>query len=471
MSDSVEPFRTTGTKQPASRKAHRKTRTGCRTCKLRKIKASWALHVSSVNQPSPAHDWKAFKHFQASSIHCDEQRPECTNCMKHSVQCDYMGTPIPISASSPASSGAPIKHANTPSSGTFQGSGSEITRFNSPSVQNEPLSMNMLDLELLHNFSTSTSLTLHTNPALKTMWKVNVPKVGFSYDFVMRGILAVSALHIAHFTPEKRDYFVAQALIQHQSGLRVATSMLSNITEENCSAVYIFSALTLFFAIATPRKPGDFLIVGETGVVDWLILIKGCISIAATGQEILSKGPFGLMFRAEERKGRLREDFAADFHEEADPLRELRDHINNSQHSEQDYLTYHTAIEELRKIYALIYKQSYADYEPGDMFTWLFQLSPQFLDKFQAHSQESLAIFAYFCVLLKRANECWWLDGCGIHFLAQTYDLLDEDHRLWIRWPIEECGWVPNSPGTTDITMKGVSNYSNYPQPHFSSGI
>ncbi|TVY92470.1 Sterol uptake control protein [Lachnellula willkommii] len=439
MSEPAGPFRTTATKA-ASRKAHRKTRTGCRTCKLRKIK-------------------------------CDEQRPECSNCMKHSVQCDYLGTPIPISASSPASPGALTRHVNTPSSGTFQGSGSEVTRFNSPSVQNEPMGMNMLDLELLHNFSTSTSLTLHTNPALKTMWKVNVPKVGFSYDFVMRGILAVSALHIAHFTPEKRDYFVAQALIQHQSGLRVATSMLSNITDENCSAVYIFSALTLFFAIATPRKPGDFLIVGETGVVDWLILIKGCISIAATGQEILSKGPFGLMFRAEERKERLREELAADFHGEADPLRELRDHINNSQFSEQDYHTYHAAIEELRKIYALIYKQSYADYEPGDLFTWLFHLSPQFLDKFQAHSQESLAIFAYFCVLLKRANECWWLDGCGIHFLAQTYDLLDEDHRLWIRWPIEECGWVPNSSGTTDTTMKGVSHYSSYPEPRFSGGI
>jgi hypothetical protein len=326
--------------------------------------------------------------------------------------------------------------------------------------------MNMLDLELLHNFSTSTCLTLQNDPALRTMWKVNVPKVGFSYDFVMRGILAVSSLHIAHFTPEKRDFYVSQALIQHQSGLRAATAMLPNITDENCSAVYIFSALTLFFAIATPRKPGDFLVVGETGVVDWLILVKGVVSIINTAKDTLSKGPFGLMFRAGERRQKLKEDLAADFRGEQDPLRDLRDHINNSQLSEKDFHTYHSAIEELRKSYAIMYRQIYPDYETGDVCDWLFKLTPEFLEHFQDRSQESLAIFAYFCVLMQRANECWWLDGSGIHFLSQTYDLLDEEHRLWVRWAIEETGWVPNSQDTKDTPMKDVSHHNGYPQRH-----
>lgn len=51
---------------------------------------------------------------------------------------------------------------------------------------------------------------------MKIAWRINVPQVGFSYDFAMRGILALSALHMAHYKPEKRDFYIAQAMAQHQ---------------------------------------------------------------------------------------------------------------------------------------------------------------------------------------------------------------------------------------------------------------
>jgi hypothetical protein len=40
-------------------------------------------------------------------------------------------------------------------------------------VQSTP-GLNLLDLELLHNYTTSTANTLHTDPAMKTLWKINV---------------------------------------------------------------------------------------------------------------------------------------------------------------------------------------------------------------------------------------------------------------------------------------------------------
>ncbi len=40
-------------------------------------------------------------------------------------------------------------------------------------VQSTP-GLNLLDLELLHNYITSTANTLHTDPALKMLWKINV---------------------------------------------------------------------------------------------------------------------------------------------------------------------------------------------------------------------------------------------------------------------------------------------------------
>lgn len=97
--------------------------------------------------------------------------------------------------------------------------------------------LNLSDLELLHNYVTSTAFTLHTDPALKALWRINAAQLGFQNDFVMRGILALSALHLSRFRPERRDFYMSQALLQHQAGLRMTTGLLSSITKENCSAV------------------------------------------------------------------------------------------------------------------------------------------------------------------------------------------------------------------------------------------
>ncbi|KAF4633259.1 hypothetical protein G7Y89_g4865 [Cudoniella acicularis] len=407
QSANSDDARLPATMKPASRKPHRKTRTGCRTCKQRKIK-------------------------------CDEQRPACSNCVKHSVQCDYLlATP-----SASASPGGTFSHGATPFDSTGRIGGNEGI---SPSLSHEPPSLNMLDLELLHNFCTSTCLTLHSDPALKTLWKVNVPQLGFQFDFVMRGILSISALHMATYVPERRDLYLSQALIQHQSGLRIATSILPNITPENSSALYIFSALTLFISISSPRTSTEFLVLGETGIAEWLLLLKGTQSIISSSHDTLRAGSLGPMFLSGARRDSVRESCVADFQEEEDPLQELRQHLRYSGMNEEKFSVCYHAVQELRKSYAVIYKHKLQGFESADVFVWLFRIEDGYLELLRAHDQVAISIFAYFCVLLKMVDYRWWVGGSSLYLLAKAYSLLDEEHRLWIRWPIEESGWIPPS--------------------------
>lgn len=165
-------------------------------------------------------------------------------------------------------------------------------------------------MELLHNFTVQTAITMHNDPAIQTLMRVSVPQLGFKYEFLMRGVLAFSALHLANFRPEEHDYYVAQALYHHEIGLREASTLIANITEENCSAVYIFSVLTFYFGLAKPRKSGDFFIVGEQGVADWLFLIKGTRYIMESSYHTLYKGPFGPLFEAGSRRFEIRQQSA-----------------------------------------------------------------------------------------------------------------------------------------------------------------
>jgi hypothetical protein len=305
--------------------------------------------------------------------------------------------------------------------------------------------LNLLDLELLHNFSTSTCYTLHSDPALKTLWRINVPQLGFQYDFVMRGVLALSALHLAYYKPEKRDLFIAQAKIQNQAGLRAAAAMLPYITQENCSAVYIFSALTCIFTLASPREPSEFFFFGDQGIASWLTLFRGTRSIIDSALDALHVGVLGPMFIAGARRTALREAHvkAEEGSMEDGQLGELRQAIMETITDPQAVQIYMGAIDELQKAFTVAYKGVFHTIESTDVFIFLFRVSEEYLDFLKERTQESMAIFAYFCVITKRLEKNWWSEGWSNHLMSMIYSALDEEHKLWIRWPIEEIGWVP----------------------------
>jgi hypothetical protein len=303
--------------------------------------------------------------------------------------------------------------------------------------------LNLLDLELLHNYMTSTAPSLSSDPTLKTLWKINVPQLGFSYDFVMRGILALSAIHMAHYNPEKKEYYVSQALQHHQIGLRSITSLLSNINEENCTAVYIFSALTFVFTMGRDRKPGGFLLVEENGVADWLFLIKGTSAIIDSSMPHLFEGPLSPMFIAGKRRMDLREASLAEAPQHEDPLRELQEYINAMIDDCESVPVYTAAISLLRKSFALYFKKDNFRIETGDVMVWIMHVSDEYVNRLRKHTQVSLVILGFFCVILRMLDSHWFMEGWATHLISKIYHLLDEEHRLWIRWPIEEIGWIP----------------------------
>ncbi len=262
----------------------------------------------------------------------------------------------------------------------------------------------------------------------------------------MRGILALSALHLARYKPEKKEFYTSQAMLQHQIGLRQATAVMTEINEENCTRVYIFSALTLFFTVATPRKPEDFLLVGDNGITDWLALVKGTKFIVGTAEDVLHNGSLGPMFSAGRRRTELHDKYLAEAAEEENPLAELRQLIQNTTVDRQDVAVYLDAIDILRKTLITISKpkQGISSFESADIFIWVFHVDDHYLELLRQHKKEALCIFAYFCVALRRFDSDWWMEGWATHLISKIYRLLDEEHRLWIRWPIEEIGWIPN---------------------------
>jgi hypothetical protein len=260
----------------------------------------------------------------------------------------------------------------------------------------------------------------------------------------MRGILSLSALHLARYRPEKRDIYLSQAMQQHDLGLRIATTILPNASPENASAVYLFSALTLFFTLASPRKDSDFLLVGENGIAEWMLLVKGTSYIIDSMYDSLLQGSLAPMFIAGHKRNDLRQKIMANTPAEGDPIHDLAQLIKDTTINQQSKQVYIGAIELLHNSFTFIYQQGIPGFEIGDVFTWVFRVSDDYLQLLHTHEQEALVIFAFFCVVLKRLDSHWWAEGWSIHLISKIYKLLDGEHKLWVRWPIEQIGWISN---------------------------
>lgn len=126
---------------------------------------------------------------------------------------------------------------------------------------------------------------------------------------------------------------------------------------------------------------------------------------------------------------------------QVDYVRDLRRLVDDSVSDLDRRRVYNNALYVLNQTFGVFYET------PGQkdlvgIFYWVI-MAEDFLPLFADREQEALVIFAYFCVLLNRLSGYWWLDGWVNYLMDLTYSHLNEEHRTWIIWPMEEVGWVP----------------------------
>ncbi|KAI9900226.1 hypothetical protein N3K66_004488 [Trichothecium roseum] len=396
----------------AMRKRHSKTRSGCRTCKRRKIK-------------------------------CDEGRPSCRNCTRHSAECDFAQINNTGSQSLP-----------TPSS---------LAGGNDDNENEErSLPLNLMDLELMHNFTCATYSTLTSDPLVRGVWKTSLVRRAGGCDYLMRAVLAVSAMHLAHQqqhrggkAAEERGRYLSYGYRQHRVASKRAVAVMmgaERLGPEEAESLWLFSVLTMYFALGSPRSPSTSLLIGEDVLPDWIFLINGCRQLWAAMEDaprrtgiispVLKHG--GDHWRAVHRPEHLRSDV----------LDELSRHVDAGARDRPDELrVYRDTIDKLRpQLSSVLARRARRGSGGGgeeeaadisDAFMWSFQVAEEFMPLLRARRQEAVAIYAHSCIILHALEHNRWVQGWADFVMGRAWEMLDEEHRMWIQWPMEEIGWAP----------------------------
>ncbi|KAI1213198.1 uncharacterized protein F4807DRAFT_313607 [Annulohypoxylon truncatum] len=389
--------------QKPTRRPHAKTRTGCRVCKSRKVK-------------------------------CDETRPSCRNCLRRGITCDFAVSSGPV---------GPVPDVNGSSNGSHTPISNQIPSPAASALNHSPVDwFSPLDLELLHHFTTSTCFTFSTEPMVRNFWRVNVPRIGFSYQYVLNSVLSLAALHLAKCKPQRKDVLIERAMIHQNASSSLALPVLNDLNAENSVPILFFSMITTFIAFASPKESSDLLVTSNGAMPQWLHLFRGMRRVVElNGEAMSSMFSLGFIFDSGKQMKKIWTNMIPPEHEGLKELETtVRFYVKDGQ--KLDDLIH--AIDELKRAFAFCHSGNIMDDQRvRGVFMWLFGIRDGFTQLTKGHDNEALSVLAFFCVLLKRLDYIWWIEGWGSHLIGRIYSVLDEGYRLWIQWPIEEIGWVP----------------------------
>ena len=259
----------------------------------------------------------------------------------------------------------------------------------------------------------------------------------------MHGILACSALHLAHSCPERKEVCVNQARLHYHTGLQKGTPALATFSDENASAIYLFSILMVMYNIASTCLSDPDVLSSQGGVAEWIILNRQSYGIVKISRDILFKGPLGQIFKIGIKRDSLQHEALLDGFHGADSLKQLSARIDENIEDPRSREAYHHAITQLVKCYAVVFVLPANTAESSDVFSWPYRVEEDYLELLQQSTQEALVILAFFAVLTKQLDQKWWCEGFADHLMSMIYCLIDEEHMSWIQWPIEEMKWKP----------------------------
>ncbi|TGO67853.1 hypothetical protein BOTNAR_0034g00120 [Botryotinia narcissicola] len=183
----------------SKRRAHTKSSNGCTQCKRRRVK-------------------------------CDETRPSCAICARRGESCSYLSQP---SNQAQGSLLAGFSAQTSPTTSEFEDDNNRA-----------------LELRLMHQYSTSTSVILSKDSRDIMFYCDVMVNHAISNTFLLHAILTSAAIHMSTIETEKSQYWVATALQYHSRATLGLNEALKNYSSASdaislCSLAMVINSLSL----------------------------------------------------------------------------------------------------------------------------------------------------------------------------------------------------------------------------------
>jgi hypothetical protein len=102
----------------------------------------------------------------------------------------------------------------------------------------------------MHHFSTSVAKKLSNRNEIQEVWAVALPKEAYSCDYLIHGLLALSAIHLSSFDREHRHDYMGLSIYHLNKSLAGFRKCLVDISTDNCVPLFAASSVMVIHVCA-----------------------------------------------------------------------------------------------------------------------------------------------------------------------------------------------------------------------------
>lgn len=292
--------------------------------------------------------------------------------------------------------------------------------------------MNLEDLELLHQYMTSTSITTGQLPDARIQMQRAVPQLAQTYHFVMRGILAKAAIHLSWLRPYRKQRYAILAAKHHDAAFPEFRSALQQMNQHNYRALILYSKGLVWCSFAWCETLTDehrtlSCESGSSWLPRWFHLLRGsCLVVEACKPWIES----GLYLSPPP----LEDDPAFTTSLDNCRLAALEDHLLPQVESP----ICEVVLSGLQEAFARAALRHHNTPLRNAMNYWMGMLPNEYLEALQDQTPWALVVLAHFCILVSRSETRWFMKGHGAKLLHSTLERLPKAWKEYTEWPREE---------------------------------
>ncbi|KAG9236150.1 hypothetical protein BJ875DRAFT_241514 [Amylocarpus encephaloides] len=388
-----------------TKRAHKKSRAGCQTCKTKRVK-------------------------------CDEAVPKCGFCEKRDFTCLYTHK-SPRSSSSSTSSLSPSPNGFHPED-RFPADGIETmddeSEFWSLVIAPQPVAkittplgaLTPTDLRLMHHWSTSTWNTLAIGKESSNLLLVDIPPLAFENEYLLNCILGIASLHREHGNPgnEVDRKTTAVYRVKALNGFRQAIAHADS-KPLNWEAALIMAILLLCLCSK------DHIYNEDLTVVNWLVFYRGLSAIITMkSYEAVRRTLVSPIFQREITKLRIVPVIPTILINLLEGIGPLDPDFEFLEH-------YCQALDSLGILYASLRQDGIAPELWIRVVTWPSFTKQPFAECGKERRPRALVLLAHFLCFVKLIKGLWWLENMPDTEIRMIMDIIGPQWERYMLVPLE----------------------------------
>lgn len=289
----------------------------------------------------------------------------------------------------------------------------------------------MLHLELMYAWTSGLYKTfLLSQGGTKTYAEVSFNQ-GLQHPFLMRQILATSALSTSLKKPERRDYYHQHAVQLQSEALSGFNLVLKDLNESNIVAAFLVSSLVgLHSFCETFSFRGEHFNDTIDAFIGCINLLRGVRSIIGDWWPFLLSTELHPILELASYKRVQGKNQSY----ELDALKEL---IQSADIGLISRKAYEETIDELEQVYAsqIESRDPEAAESANMIFAWLVLTPKEYVELLTQRRPEALVILAYYAVVLHQRRQFWAINDAGEFLISGISTHLGKHWDQWLAQP------------------------------------